>query len=198
MPEVRIPAMTDEQRQRFQQALLNITLANADGHLSFRLQPDGTFQREVSKRGFWGESINEDLDLVEQELREGRAVAAPRRGGADRTPIIREAEIVRRHHYPIAHMTPEQEEEFHRDIREINEAMMRQDCGFESLLDDEARIYFRYHIADGVEEGSELLDRIHRVVDHLHSGRALRIEMPDDSVMLMPRWRLQKHEKATA
>ena len=92
--------------------------------------------------------------------------------------MIQEAKIIRSHQYPVDHMDDLQEEEFNRDMQSINQAMTRGHCSFESILDYEARIYFRYRIADHLEEPQKLLDSIHRVIDHVHSGRALRIEMP--------------------
>ena len=195
MPEVRIPAMDDTQRDRFQQALQEILLANADGmcRLVPEQRPDGAtgLRRKVSARGYRADAVNNAIDLVEEELLAGRAVITNQRpdGRTSHTPMIQEAEIIKHHHYPVDHMDDLQEEEFNRDVQSINQAMTRGHCSFESILDDEARIYFRYRIADHLEEAQKLLDSIHRVIDHVHSGRALRIEMPGGSVMLMPRWR---------
>ena len=194
MPEVTIPVMDEEELKQFGQAAQVILLAQADGMCRFDIREDEKGHRvegQVVADGFHRrEEIQQALETVREALAQGRAmVTTDPRGRRSLAP----AEITRQHHYPIAHMTPEQEQEFHQDVGEINEAMMRQDCGFESLLDDDARIYFRYHIADGVENRQELLDRIHRIIDHLHSGRAVRIEMPNGGVMLMPRWHFQKH-----
>ena len=188
MPEVTIPVMDEEELKQFGQAAQVILLAQADGLCRFGIKVDEEGHRiegQVVADGFHRrEEIQQALETVREALAQGRAMVQTDRQGRRQ---VAPAEITRRHAYPIAHMTKEQEEEFNLDARAVNEAMMRRECSFESLLDDAARVYFRYSIADGAENGQELLDRIHRIVDHVHSGRALRIEMPGGGVMLMPR-----------
>ena len=190
MPEVTIPVMDEEELKQFGQAAQVILLAQADGLCRFDIGEDEEGHRVEGRLvadGFHRrEEIQQALETVREALAQGRAmVTTDRQGRRSLAP----AEITRRHAYPIAHMTEqEEEEEFNLDARAVNEAMMRRECNFESLLDDDARVYFRYSIADGAENRQELLDRIHRIVDHVHSGRALRIEMPGGGVMLMPRW----------
>ena len=92
-----------------------------------------------------------------------------------------------KHLYPVAHMTPEEETEFEQAVRTVNHAIMTRQCRFESDLDDEARIYFRYTLLDEAQDPKGILNAIHCIIEQVHAGRAVRIEMPGGGVMLMPR-----------
>ena len=133
MPEVTIPVMDEEEQRQFSQAAQVILLAQTDGLCSFKIteKPEGRHEvtGRVIQEGFHRrEEIEAAIDTALTALAEGRAmVTTDRRGRRSLVP----AEITRRHHYPVAHMTEQQEEEFQQDLRAVNEAMMRRDCIFE-------------------------------------------------------------------
>ena len=190
MPVVYLPAMDEETRGKFQEAQRQVANATLYGGLKLETErPNGDkprlIIRRTGKRAEDLQPIIQAVGILQEELDAGRATIS--KGGR-----IVEAQVRRFHNYPVNYMTPSQEEQFYLEIKELNIAMSRRDCSFESFLDEEAQVFFRYSVADHADRREEILDRIHRVINHVHSGRAVRIEMDGNSVMLMPRWRLEQ------
>ena len=106
---------------------------------------------------------------------------------ANGAPLIEAATITTSHHYPKAYMDEEEEGRFNADVAAINAAMGRRECSFETLLDDEAHIFFRYSVEPSAESRDEIMESISNVVEMVHSGKAVRVEMPGGGAMLTPR-----------
>ena len=193
MPVVTRELMTPEERTEFSRAAQEILLAQSDGYcrLDFRPGPDGTCEliSENHARGYRAEALEQALRTARGALRDGKATISQPRGS--RTSRLEPATLRVQHDYPAAHMTPDEEAEFEQAVRTVNAAMAARRCSFESCLDDDARIYFRYGLRDSVRgsrEAGEILEAIDLILRQVHEGRAVRIEMPGGGTMLMPRW----------
>ena len=191
MPTVTRDVMNQEELEEFYQATQEILLAQGDGY--YGLEVDGDSPKEYrlrnlessQARGYRGERLDRAIRLVEQQLNSSRARIERRANG---TPVIEAARTTTSHHYPKAYMNEEEERRFNADIQAINAAMGQRECSFETLLDDEAHILFRYSVNPGAENRDRVMESISNVVDMVHSGKAVRVEMPGGGIMLMPRW----------
>ena len=208
MPQVIIPAMDETQRQAFLEAQQEVSIAQTFGRLRLDINTETstgarenkespervTLQIKEMRAGLQeAQNIISSIAVIQEELDQGRAVLNERRG----IPRIEEAQTLRTHHYPMDdHMTEAQEAEFNQDINDINAAQRQGHCKFESLLNDWAEILFRYQVSDNAPQKRQTLDSIQRVINHVHSGRAVRIEIPGAAIMLMPRWKLDRKTEA--
>ena len=157
MPELKMPAMEEITRSRFQDALLEINLGQADGKCRLDAGTgDTSLRATISAQGYRAEALKDAVDLVERELRLQRAVIETDQRGNPRVresvvvpwgnPRVHERTIVPQFNYPVEPMNREQEAEFHQDINRINQGISQQECSFETLLDDAARTYLRYRL----------------------------------------------------
>ena len=191
MPVITVPAMTQQEHDEFCRAMQEILLAQADNLCSIDLRPDGDGAQQLSarvnRRSGRAQAIEQALDIARRALDSGKAVVNSRNG----IPRLDPAVIRKRHDYPVEYMTPEEQESFHRAVERVNRAVRAGECEFESDLDGEARIYFRYFVRDHARDRKELFDSIDLIVRQVHAGRAVRMEMPGGGVMLIPRWDLR-------
>ena len=199
MPVITRPAMTPGEQAEFSQAAQEILLAQSDGYcrIDLCIDPSGT-PRIVSEnhaRGSRAAFLDDALTLARKALRDGKAVITHRKNGK---PVLEPATITAKHLYPVAHMTPGEETSFQQAVETVNHAIRTRQCRFESDLDEEARIYFRYALLSSADQDTmdpqRIMDAIHLVIEQVHAGKAVRIEMPGGGVMLMPRWPIQTGE----
>ena len=188
MPQVTLDLMTGDEKDELSRAAQEILIAQADGYCRLDLGegPDGTLliRRQNGARGRRGEYLDEALMTVQAFLDEGKAAVTLRKG----RPLVEPAVINRTHHYPAAHMTGAEEEEFNAAVMTVNHAVRMRRCRFESFLDEWAHIGFRYAVEDDAADRQEIFQAIDLVIRMVHDGRAVRIPMPGGGVMLMPRW----------
>ena len=185
--------MTPQEQEEFTRASQEILLAQADGlcRINIGTDPNGGTPRIVSRntaRGTRAQDIDKALDIARHALEQGKATVD--NTGAAKTPRLVPAEITTKHFYPVAYMTNEEETRFHQAVAEINQDLATRQCSFESDLDEEARVYFRYSVSDAADDPHRVLANIHLVINHVHWSRALRMEIPGGGVMITPRWRL--------
>ena len=191
MPTITRDLMDPGELKEFSQALQEILLAQADGHCCLEVDDDSPGEyglrnlKSGQARGYKGKELDRAIRLVEQQLNSGGARIERRANGS---PVIEAARTTTSHHYPKAYMDEEEERRFNADIQAINAAMNQRECSFETLLDDEAHILFRYSVKPGAENRDRTMESIFNVVDMVHSGKAVRVEMPGGGIMLMPRW----------
>ena len=193
MPTITRDVMDQEELKEFSEASREILLAQADGYC--RLEVDGDSPGEYGlrnlesnqARGYKGKELDRAIRLVEQKLNSGGARTGRRANGA---PLIETATVTNSHHYPKEYMDEGEENRFNADIGAINAAMGRRECSFETLLDDEAHIFFRYSVQPGSENRDRTMESISNVVDMVHAGKAVRVEMPGGGTMLTPRLRM--------
>ena len=195
MPTVTIDLMTDEEKERFSRAATDVLLANADGYCGMQVEtdPDGTYRLKTTNhaRGERARELEEAFSVLRNALQEGKASVVQRDGRSWIDPTI-----TRTHHYPMAHMTPQEEVEFEDAFQRVIEAVGTKQCRFESDLDGWARIYFRYQLLDEAQDRGGILNAIDLVIRQVHAGKAVRVEMPGRGVLLMPRWpEAGKHEE---
>ncbi len=190
MPTITRDAMHREELKEFSEASREILLAQADGYCRLEVDGDSPGEYELRNlesgqaRGYKGKELDRAIRLVEQKLNSGGARMGRRANGA---PLIEAATITTSHHYPKAYMDDEEEGRFNADVEAINAAMGRRECGFETLLDDEAHIFFRYSVEPSAESRDGIMESISNVVEMVHSGKAVRVEMPGGGTMLTPR-----------
>lgn len=188
MPQVTLELMNEEEKRELSGHLTEILLGSADGYCSMevRSRGDGSpyLESEVHARGGRRENLEHALGAVQEALDQGKAGITE----VDGRRMLGPATVTRTHRYPAAHMTGEEEALFDRAVRTVNSAMTAGRCRFESCLDDGARIYFRYAVEDDAPDRAGIFGAIDRIVNMVHDGKAVRIEMPGGGVMLMPRW----------
>ena len=89
-------------------------------------------------------------------------------------------------------MHTDEENAFNQALATINQATRTHQCDFDSVLDDQANIFFRYSVQDDAADPRSIMDAIHKVVNAVFAGKAVRIKLPDGAVMLMPRWNINQ------
>ena len=189
MPAITTSAMTDQEQAQFSVAAQEILLAQADGYcrIDLRTGPGGAprLTSENSAHGHREKALERALETTQDAIRAGKAVITQKPG---RAPVLEPAMITKQHLYPMAYMTPQEESEFQAALEAVNQAVRAGQCRFESDLDQDARVYFRYSVHDNAENREEILGSIALIVQQVHAGKAVRIEMPNGGVMMMPRW----------
>ena len=192
MPTSSRPAMNQAEQQEFSQACLEFTLAKADGKLESLVLPnqDGIPQISATIKvgGYTGAIIREAVDSVNRSLATGQANITDGPNG----PKIQMATITIKSELPTAHMDTDEENAFNQALATINQATRTHQCNFDSVLDDQANIFFRYSVQDNAADPTSILDAIHNVVNAVFAGKAVRVELPDGAVMLMPRWNINQ------
>ena len=190
MPTVTRELMTPQEQLDFSQTMKEILIAQADGYCKLHLstKPDGTslIVNRNTPRGSRAEHLSQALDLAQTTLDEGKTTVTYK----NRTPNLEPATVTKKYFYPIKHMTPKEETRFQEAVVQVNHGIMTRQCAFESDLDDEARIYFRYTILEKAQGRTGLLAHIDFIITQVRAGKILRIEMPGGGVILMPRWPL--------
>lgn len=196
MPEVTIELATKGEQDCLQEAMESISHARSWGDLEVTLQegPDGPRLAAWHGRGsMFKDEAESAVRIVNMLLAERKAVIDR---GAGRSVRVVPATRTVWHHYPREHMSPQEEQQFHRDVETVNQGMRSGQCRFESYLDERAHIIFHYHVNTNPEEeerdGDGTRHAIGRIVDAVHTGKAVRVEMPDGAVMITPRWKISE------
>ena len=192
MPEVTHRSMNENTRARFQAALQDVSLALADDKCTIATTEhyDGTITvRSITPRPSHASPwLLASIELIMEQLACGNAQVVERNG----RPAIAERVTTTRHSYPAEHMTRLEEIQFNNDVEDINRAVRDRVCSFSADLDDNAQVVFHYALLQPSDRGQMVMEAIDRVIDHVHSGRAVRIELPGLAVMLMPRCRVDE------
>ena len=97
-----------------------------------------------------------------------------------------------RQDHPIAWMTDQETKEFDQALETVQRHQRRGNCIFESWLDDNLNLYTRTSVTEQTpEDDVETISNALRIVStRLHDGTAVRVPMPDGSIMYMARFSL--------
>ena len=186
MSEVKHPAMDQKTRDRFHAALQDVSLALAEDKCTIATTEhlDGSITvRAITPRPRYASPwLLASIELIMEQLTRGYAEAVEQNGQA----AIVQWVTTTSHSQPAANMTRLEEIQFTGDVDDINRAVRDGVCSFSADLDDNAQVVFHYALLQPSERGEMVMEAIHRVVAHVHSGRAVRVELPGVAVMLMP------------
>ena len=84
-------------------------------------------------------------------------------------------------------MTQDEKERFNEAVQAVNHAVATNQCHFESHLDTQNQVYFRYTIQDDAQDHSAIGENIDLIIKQVRQHKAMRIEMPEGGVLLTPR-----------
>lgn len=187
MPQYTRDAMTEAETQLFAEyfATVNDAVEKRQLTVQFTQNPEGIHSAAYSINSNSSGPANAEqavLNIV-QLLNDGKITST---GG--RFPIFKPATVTITHHMPMAWFTPDQEQAFNQAIEAINSAQRLKHCVFDSLLSADAYPIFRYSVSPAAPDPTMLHDAIQLVIQSIHDGKAIRIEMPDGGTMLTPRW----------
>ena len=191
MPRIEIPCIEEHERETVEEALQIISSAVLHDDISIKLESDQVppkFTYNIIKTGAaysgYCEYLESQADIILEQINKGSLTVVTDKYGSHK--IIENKRVITSE-YPKAFMTPEEETEFNNAIKVINYGRSDKQCKFETYLDDTAHIIFRYSVADDAPDKANLHNAIKLVINMINSGKAVRIEMPGNSIMLTPR-----------
>ena len=116
------------------------------------------------------------------------------RGEPSIKPKLNNPNLPARQDRPMAWMTVQETEEFDQALETVQRHQSRGNCRFESWLDDNLNLYTSTSVTDQApEDDVETISNALRTVStRLHEGTAVRVPMPEGSIMYMARFSLPK------
>ena len=115
-------------------------------------------------------------------------------------PKLNNPSLPARQDLPVAWMTAQETDEFDQALETVQRHRRRGNCRFESWLDDNLNLYTSTSVTEKTPEDDveTISDALRIVSTRLHEGSAVRVTMPEGSIMLMARWDLRQPAKAAA
>ena len=196
------PLMTEEELGEYNHHVQNLNLDAADHRMKYRISQtkDGIpyLQAMPYKHPpVWSKHSLPALNamiykgLVEvEEATDGHPIIRPKAQSPNLSP---------RQDTPMAWMTPEEIKEFDQALETVQHHQQRGNCVFDSWRDENTNLYTRTQVTAQAPEDdvSIIADALRIVSTKLHEGSAVRIPMPEGSIMYMARWDLRETAKAT-
>lgn len=176
--EDEIPAVQDAMR------IVSEAIAHDDARM---IRPEGPDDKPAFYPSFdarYRSHIEPAIDAVNERIDAGEITVNLR---PNHRPTLELATKTVSHHYPVAFMDDAQTEAFDQALSDVNAARRNGHCHFDTFLDDTARVIFRYGVQDDAPDRARIHEAIHTVIDAVHSGQAVYIEMPSGGVMITPR-----------
>lgn len=191
MPRVEIPCIEEHERETVEEALRIVSSAIIHDDMEIKLDttvvpPKFSYKihRNSGPYAEYGKHLDEMAKIIRDQINKGALAVTTSEYG---NKIVENKRVVVSE-YPDARMTDEEHDEFNDAINMINTGRYYKHCNFESFLDDTAHVIFRYSVSDDAPNKSELHDAIRLVIHMINEGKAVRVELPSNSVMFMPRF----------
>ncbi len=180
----------DRFRERFNDAVNLINHAQERGDCNLETWLDDKsqviFQYNINNYAKNQEEIQDAINLVYESIEKGKASRIEMSDG--RVMMFpKESLTWTDGQQAEEHDEADFRERFNDAVDLINQARMRSECRFESWLDDDDRVIFRYGISDDAGNRQELQEAMDLVVESVQQGKASRIEMPEGGVMMFPK-----------
>ena len=193
MPRITLQLVDDNELQAVEEAISVVSGAVTHCDAQLTVVNDGSngqpaaIVHTITAPQYYRKHIDDAFQTVNSMLQQGKIAIAYSKHGSPKLEIATKTIVS---DYPVAHMNPDEEQLFQDAILAVNTGIMSRHCHFESFLDQQAMIFFRYRIEDHAPNRDNLFQHIHRIIEAVNDGTALRVELPDGAVMLMPRWKL--------
>ena len=109
-------------------------------------------------------------------------------------PKLNNPNLPARQERPMAWMNVQETEEFDQALETVQRHQRRGNCRFDSWLDDNLNLYTRTSVTERApEDDVETISNALQIVSNrLHDGTAVRVPMPEGSIMYMARFSLTK------
>ena len=196
MPRITLPLVDEHERPDVEEAIQVVNGAVNHRDATLTIEHDGSdgqpavISHLITAPQYYRQHIADAFQTVDDMLQQGKVTITYSKSGY---PSLEIATQTVASEYPIAHMDPAEEEQFQQAVNAVNTGIGSRHCRFESFLDYQANILFRYSIEDSAPNRDQLHQHINLIIDAVNTGKAVRVELPDGAVMLMPRWNLQRH-----